>query len=101
MTTWGGKLLDLEFRQRRNNLIFEGVADSPNETDLQCIAKLRQILCGIPGINVEQFRIDQCYWLERPIQNYWKQTTDPALSTSITMCNAYLGIGNYSQGVFT
>ena len=34
------KLLDLEYKQNRNNLVFEGVTDSDAETDVQCINKL-------------------------------------------------------------
>ena len=58
------KLLDLEYRQRRNNLIFDGIADNSNETDLQCIRKLCFVLRGIPGLNVEEFQIDRCQWLD-------------------------------------
>ena len=58
------KLLDVEYRQRRNNLIFEGVADMPKESDLDCIAKVRSVLRSIPGIKVDEFRIDRCYRLD-------------------------------------
>ena len=34
------KVLDLEYQQKRNNLISGGVLDNKNETDLQCINKL-------------------------------------------------------------
>ena len=34
------KLLELEYHQRRSNLIFEGILDGSNESDLQCIEKL-------------------------------------------------------------
>ena len=33
-------LLDMEFYQKRNNLIFEGIYDTQGESDLDCIAKL-------------------------------------------------------------
>ena len=58
------KLLDLEYRQCRCNLVFEGIADSPNETDLQCIQKLRFMLRNIPGLDVNYFRIDRCHRLD-------------------------------------
>ena len=51
-------VIDLEYRQRRSNLIFEGIQDAQNETDLQCIQKLRYVLRGIPGLNTELFKID-------------------------------------------
>ena len=55
------KLLELEYRQKRNNLIFEGVVDSQGETDLDCIRKVRFVLKDIPGLDVNGFRIDRCY----------------------------------------
>ena len=58
------KLLELEYRQRRCNLVFDGVADRPNETDLQCIRKLRFVLRNIAGLNVDEFRIDRCHRLD-------------------------------------
>ena len=58
------KVLDLEYRQRRNNLIFDGISDAQKETDLDCIRKLRFVLRNIPGIDVEGFRIDRCLRLD-------------------------------------
>ena len=55
------KLLDLEYKQRKNNLIFEGIIDSPDESDLLCIERLRYVLKDIPGLDVKNFRIDRCY----------------------------------------
>ena len=58
------KLLDLEYQQKHNNLIFEGIQDSQEESDLQCINKLRAILQVIPGIDVTKFRIDCCHRID-------------------------------------
>ena len=58
------KVLDLEFRQRRNNLIFEGILDSDTETDLECTAKLRRVLKSIPGLDVNNFKVDRCHRLD-------------------------------------
>ena len=58
------KVLDLENRQCGNNLIFEGVVDSEKESDLECIRKLRFVLKAIPGIDVQNFRIDHCHRLD-------------------------------------
>ena len=58
------KLLDLEYRQQRNNLIFEWVVDADNETDLQCIEKLRYVLKDIPGLDASEFKIDCCHCLD-------------------------------------
>ena len=57
------KILDIEFRQRRNNLIFEGIKDSDNESDRDCILKLRSLLCNIPGLD-SGFKLDRCYRLD-------------------------------------
>ena len=57
-------LLDLEFRQRRNNLIFEGVHDSPNESDQDCACNLRTALQHMPGLNSTDFKMDHCYRLD-------------------------------------
>ena len=58
------KLLDLEFRQHCNNLIFEGIIDTPNETDIQCIEKLCYVIRNVPGLDVTNFRIDCCHRLD-------------------------------------
>ena len=42
------KMLELEYRQNRNNLIIEGVFDEPKETDISCIHKVRSVLRLIP-----------------------------------------------------
>ena len=65
------KLLDLEFRQRKNNLIFDGIHDTEKETDLDCIKKLRFVLKDIAGLDVQNFRIDRCHHLGqyRPTMN--------------------------------
>ena len=58
------KLLDLEYRQRRNNLVFDGIYDAPNELDLDCIQKLRHVVRDIPGLNVQRFQIKRCHRLD-------------------------------------
>ena len=57
------QLLDIDFRQRRNNLIFEGITDSDAETDVQSIHKLRSILKNIPGLD-QNFVIDKCHRID-------------------------------------
>ena len=58
-------MFDLEYRQRRNNLLFEGIADSENESDMHCINKLRNILRCIPGLD-RNFVIDRCHRMDGP-----------------------------------
>ena len=57
------KLLELEYRQKRNNLIFEGITDAEGESDYDCIMKLRNILKCIPGLD-QSFRVDRCHRLD-------------------------------------
>ena len=57
------KLLELAYRQKRNNLIFEGIRDAEDETDTEGINKLRSMLCSIPGLD-PNFRIDRCYRID-------------------------------------
>ena len=56
------KLLDLEFRQRRNNLIFEGITDA-DESDVQTINKLRSTLMNVPGLDLS-FKLDKCHRID-------------------------------------
>ena len=53
------KLLDIEYNQKRNNLIFEGIIDAADESVLQCIEKLCYVLKDIPGM--ANFKIDRCH----------------------------------------
>ena len=58
------KLLDMEFCQRRNNLIFEGIEDSQDENDLECIRKLRHALNRVPGLDPANFKIERGHRLD-------------------------------------
>ena len=58
------KLLELEYQQRRSNLIFDGIADQDNGSDLECIRKLRFVLQNIPGLESQTFRIDKCHHID-------------------------------------
>ena len=58
------KLNDIEYRQQRNNLIFEGVSDSQNETDLECAQKLCLALKNVPILDHDNFKIERCHRLD-------------------------------------
>ena len=59
------KLYELEYQQKiLNNLIFEGVQDALNETDLACIGKIRHVSRGIPGRDISKFRVDKCHRID-------------------------------------
>ena len=58
------RLLDVAYRQRRDNLIFEGIQDAPNEADADTIRKLRFSVHGIPGVDAENFKVDRCHRLD-------------------------------------
>ena len=62
------KLLDLEYRQKWNNLIFSGLQDCDGESDVQCINKLRSVLRSIPNLDVN-FHIDKCYRIDGPFKS--------------------------------
>ena len=57
------RLLEVEYRQRCNNLIFEGIGDCDDEADVQCINKLRSTLSAIPGLD-QGFKIERCHRLD-------------------------------------
>ena len=57
------RLLDIEYRQKCNNLIFEGVLDCDGESDTQIINKVRSILKHIPGLD-QSLVIDKCHQID-------------------------------------
>ena len=61
------RLLDVEYRQRQCNLIFEGIPDADQESDGECIGKLRSALShitGRQGFNAQRFVIDKCFRID-------------------------------------
>ena len=62
------RLLDLEYKQRQCNLIFEGVVDNANETDVDCIGKIRHVLSGIHNLNARAIVVDNCFRLDGPFR---------------------------------
>ena len=62
------KLLELDYQQRKNNLIFDGIFDGSNESDLNCISKLCFVLKDVPDLDVQHFKIDKCYHLDGPFK---------------------------------
>ena len=67
------RLLELEFKQRQCNLIFEGIVDGPNEPDISCINKLRNALHSLnsQSFDASTIVIDKCYRIDGP----YKQST--------------------------
>lgn len=58
------KLLNLEFHQRRNNLVFEGIPESNvAESGHDCYKKIMQCLSELPDMNLMSIRIDRCHRL--------------------------------------
>ena len=56
------KLLRLECYQRRENLVFEGIAESPNETDFAVFRKLIGIFSTVPELRGRPpIRISRCH----------------------------------------
>lgn len=58
------RLLLLEFHQCRNNLIFSGIPEADRtESGYDCYNKIMQCLSQVPGININEIRIDRCHRL--------------------------------------
>ena len=72
------KLLDTEYHQKINNLIFEGIRDQKDETDSQCSTKVWGCLRNIPDLDTDDFKINKCFRLDGP---YHKNTNRRVLST--------------------
>ena len=62
------KLLELDYQQRKNNLVFDGIFDGSKESDLNCISKLCFVLKDVPDLDVQHFKIDKCYHLDGPLK---------------------------------
>ena len=57
------KLSDLEFRQRRNNLIFDGITYNAGDSDDVSFTRLQRVLFKIFGKNIERKQIERCHWM--------------------------------------
>ena len=57
------KVNELEYRQRRSNLVFEGASYSQGDTDDISFHKLQRILYKIFGKNLERSQIERCHWI--------------------------------------
>ena len=57
------RLLEVEYKQRRNNLIFDGIIDNDQESEGELISKIRDVVSHIPGLD-KNFRVDKCYRLD-------------------------------------
>ena len=55
------KVLDLEYRQRRCNLLFEGVAEPTDEKSIDCANKLEEILKCMPDFSKLEY--ERCHRL--------------------------------------
>lgn len=64
------KILNLEYHQRRNNLVFYGIdeCDGP-ENGRDCYNKIMHYISGIPDIDANSIRIDRCHRLGPKVQN--------------------------------
>lgn len=65
------RLLLLEFHQRRNNLIFEGIEEEIEdkfESGFDCYQKIMACLSCIPDLDTQCIRIDRCHRLGPRVQ---------------------------------
>ena len=56
-------LVQLEYHQRRNNLVFDGIPEEKGETDSSCYEKIWDILAALPNMNVNEIYVTQCHRL--------------------------------------
>ena len=56
------KMLDLEYRQRRHNLVFDGIPESREESGYSFYMKIMRVCSGIPGIQADT-GVDRCHRL--------------------------------------
>ena len=61
------KILDLEYRQRRNNLVFEGIPEGNpvTETSYDCYQKIVSVTRGIPQMS-NNVSVERCHRLGAP-----------------------------------
>ena len=57
------KLLDLEYRQRCNNLIFDGIPTVANESDTDCYEKVKTVIANIKSVDTSSIWIERCHRL--------------------------------------
>ena len=60
-TALENKLTLLEYHQRRNNLLFDGIQEEYSETDTNCFSKVCDVIQGIRGIDVNTIKIARCH----------------------------------------
>ena len=57
------KLLDLEYRQRRNNIQFDGFVETEGERDFDCYRKVCNVVSRLPGIDINTMKVERCHRL--------------------------------------
>ena len=55
------RLTTLEYHQRRNSLLFEGLQEEYGENDVHCYNKVCDSIRNIPGIEVNNIKIARCH----------------------------------------
>lgn len=96
------KLLLLEFHQRRNNLIFDGIeeeAEGHSETGFDCYEKIMSCLRCIPGLNTHSIRIDRCHRLG-PKQRFRNRSIIAKINWYGDLVEILRGRSHLPHGVF-
>ena len=80
------KLLDLEYRQRRNNLIFDGITEGSGETGEKCAELIRSVLSNIPNLKQDEVVLERCH------RKGPKPKSDKVIRSIICCFNSYVDI---------
>ena len=56
-------MLDLEYRSKCNNLLFDGIAEKRDGNDTDCKNAILVAIDSIPNLQPDQIKIARCYWL--------------------------------------
>ena len=83
-TPFKENLLQLEYHQRRNKLVFDGIPEVKGETDFSCYEEIWNILVTIPIMNVDDIYTAKCHrpghfqqWFTRRLIAYFHWYGDP------------------------
>ena len=57
------KVADLEYRQRRSNLVFDGISYTDHDNDSTAFTKLQKVLHRSLGKTIERKEVERCHWM--------------------------------------
>ena len=63
------RLLEIEFNQKKNNLVFEGIKEEEGENDRQCYNKIMESIANNRDIDTTKIWVNKCYRLGKKRKN--------------------------------